>query len=169
MKKDSITKLYENISNAERAVLAFHYMTSLDGLELDRVVGSVPVKTYELLDIEFRQKLDGICNVATLFAIEHWRVYAHSLFAIVAMHIFMEADELEKARSMIEANKLWESRLLGLDHAFLAICEECGLDSEAARWIAGAEAFVPMCADLKTDEKYQEEMKANFLQLLGAN
>src|SRR5574338_509983 len=165
MKQDRIAKLYERLTNKERAALAFRYMTDINELELERVAAAVPMKTYQCPDMEYQRWLDGFACMAALWAIEHWQTFSRKLAALGAMHIMIARKEPEKAQAMIEAHEKWESRLLALDRALLAICEEHGLDPDAVRRMAGADPFTPLYA-LEPDAEYQETMQASLSRLL---
>lgn len=165
MKESRINKMYEKLTNKERAVLAFRYLSDANELELKRVEGSVPIKTYDCPDVEYQFWFDGFFNMAALWSIEHWKVYSRSLTALVALHLM--DNQLDKVKSMLDAHAIWESRLLALDCALLSVCEEHGIDPDAVRRLAGTEVFSPMSADLKPDAEYQVAMRANMARLLG--
>lgn len=166
MKRDRIAKLYEGLTNKERAVLAFHYMTDINELELERVAAAVPMKTYECSDMEYRQWLNSLADMAALWAIEHWKTYSSKLAALGALHLMIARNELDEVQAMMDAHEKWESHLLALDCALLAICEEHGVDPAAVRRMAGANPFDPVSA-LEPDAEYQATMQTNLSRLLG--
>lgn len=166
MKQDRIAKLYEGLTNKERAALAFRYMTDTNELELERVAAAVPMKTYECPDMEYQRWLNGFGDMAALWAIEHWQTYSRKLAALWALHLMIARKELDKVQAMMEAHEKWESHLLALDRALVAICEEHGIDPDAVRRMAGADPFDPLYA-LEPDVEYQATMQANLSRLLG--
>ena len=166
MKQDRIAKLYEGLTNKERAALAFHYMTDTNELELERVAAAVPMKLYECPDMEYQRWLNGFADMAALWAIEHWQTYSRRLAALGALHLMIARKELGKVQAMMDAHEKWESHLLALDRALLTICEEHGIDPDAVRRMAGADPFDPVYA-LEPDAEYQATMQANLSRLLG--
>lgn len=167
MKQDRISKMYEGLSSKELAVLSFHCMTDMNELERERVAGAVPVKAYICPDLIYRRWLDGLCNMASLYAIEYWHLYSRSLEATVAMHVMEEANLMDKAKSAFEASTIWKSRLLALDCALLIVSEEYGIDPDAVRSMAGSKHIIPMRADIKPDAAHQAELQKNMEGLLG--
>jgi len=161
---DGITKLYGNLSNKELAALTFHHLTDANEIELRRIESVVPFKTYRCRDLEYRDRLDGIFNVAALYSIEHWRIYACSLEALVASHV--NAGDSQKEQQTLDAMESWQSRLLALDAALKSVCIEHGISEEAIRRLAGAEEIAPVRPRLRADESYEEEMKIFLSRLL---
>ena len=76
MRKAPIATLYQGLTNKERAALAFCYLTETNELELDRLVAAVPLKAYVCPDAEYQAWFDRIFNMASLWAIEHWKAQA---------------------------------------------------------------------------------------------
>lgn len=167
MKQKRITKLYEELSNKERAALAFRYLTDINELELRRVAAAVPMKTYGCPDKEYQQWFNGFFDMAALWAIKHWQAYSRKLAALGALHLHIARKELDQIQTMIETHEKWESQLLALDRALLAISKEHGIDPDAVRLMAGAEPFEPVYA-LEPDSEYQAIMQANLSRLLGS-
>lgn len=168
MKHDRITKLYEGLNNRERAALSLSYLIGGDELELGRVIAAVPVKTYRCLDFEYRQWLDSFFSLASLWTGEHWRTRTRLMAALAAFHIHHARKEADKVADMLMLFERLESRLLALDRALLAICQEHGIDPEAVREYAGAEPFVPCYGERKLDVEYQEIIQVNLTRALKA-
>ncbi len=167
MRQDRISKMYEGLSNKELAILSFQYMTDMNELESERVAGAVPVKSYICRDVEYRRWLDGLFNMSAQFAIEHWRTNYRNLASTMSLRFAFEANDIDKVISMLEVHSICETRLLALDHALEAVCNEHGIDANSVRRLAGVEPFAPMCANLKPNQEYQAEMQINLARLLG--
>lgn len=161
---DTITKLYSGMTNKERAALAFRYLTDVNELELERVSGAVPFKTYRCRDLEYQDRLDGLFNMAALYSIEYWRIYSRSLEALVASHVM--ANDSVKEQQMLEVQGIWQSRLMALNCAMLAVCTEHGIEPDSVRQLAEVETFVPMSGSVKPDTNYRMDMQENFGRLL---
>lgn len=166
MKQDRIAKLYEGLTNKERAALAFRYMTDTNKLELERVAAAVPMKIYKCPDMEYKRWLNGFADMAALWAILHWQTYSQKLAALGTLYLMIVRKERDKIQAMMDEHEKWESRLLALDRALLAICEEHGIDPDAVRRMAGADPFDPVYA-LEPDAEYRSTMQANLSRLLG--
>ncbi len=153
MKQDRIAKAYEGLNNKELATLAFHYLTNTNQVEMARVGDAVPKKLYKCKDAEFVRWYECFFDMAGLWSIEHWRAYALMLEARVEM------EGKEKLGRM-------ESRLLAVDAAMLAVCEEHGIDPEGLQRMAGDCVFTATSKDMMPDADHQAEMYVNFGQLL---
>jgi len=168
MRPDPIAKLYRGLNNKERAALAFRYLTDTNELELNRVVAAVPLKAYTGVDAEYRAWFDGFFNLACLWSIEHGKAETRYFAALAGIHLMLSAGDIDKAKTMLEANMHWESCLLALDRALGAVCAEHGIDPDAVRRLAGVKSFVPMFDDVAVDEGYQAAMQADLSRLLPA-
>lgn len=162
---DRIAKLYEGLTNKERAALAFRYLIDTNELELERVSAAVPMKTYKCPDMEYRLWLGSFFDMAAMWAIEHWQTVSRMLNALVTLHVMIACKELDKVPPMLDAVEKWESNLLALDRALLAICEEHGIDPDAVRRLAGAVPFEPVRA-LEPNAEYQATMQTNLSRTL---
>jgi hypothetical protein len=166
LKQDRITKLYANLDNKQRATLAFRYLTDVNKLELKRVVDSVPSATYIGPDIEYRRCLDGIFDMASLWALLHWQVMAHFYRLRWAILVHVRYGENEEAKMITEKLQHTEARVMALENAMVAVCDYHGIDPDAVRKLAQAEPFVPTLPDQVPDANYQANIQAALTQIL---
>ena len=52
MKTDRVSKLYENLTSPEKALLAFHHLVTGNASEADRIAAGLPWKTYSMRDAD---------------------------------------------------------------------------------------------------------------------
>lgn len=129
MKSDAITKGYESITNKQRAVLYFKYVTDENELEAVRLLSSVPLKSYTMSDLEFIKWEDGLSRMASVFAQEHWIARHGLMAAVLRMKIASTKKEaLEKLELAFEEIERWQKLLLSLDAALAAVAKQHGFD-----------------------------------------
>ena len=167
MKSNGITKLYAELTNKERAALSFRYMTEGNELEFDRILATVPRFTYRCHDFEYRNWLDAFFNVWHIWAIEHWQCRYRAVAAMYGAQIRLRQERMGDVSKYLDAHELWESRLLALDAALEAVCEEHGIDVDAMRGLTETEAYRPVFRDLKPDSEYQKRMQDDFRSLIA--
>lgn len=157
MKKD-FAKLYDGLTDKEKASLAFGYLTETNALELERVGAAVSRKTYSCHNMEYWSWFDGFFHMAALWSLQRWKNYAHMLEAYILTENAVRDEEYDKLKSRIDETLFWSSRLLALDKIIDGICEEHGFDAAAVRKLAGADTFTPFFGDTTPDAKYLKEM-----------
>lgn len=129
MKTDAITKGYESITNKQRAALFFHYVTHENELEANRLLSSVPRKTYTMNDMEFIKWEDGFSLLAMVFAHEHWIARHGLMAAVLRVKIAVTKKEaFEKIESAFDEVERWQKLLLSLDAALAAVAKQHGFD-----------------------------------------
>ena len=166
MKSNGITKLYAELTNKERAAISFRYMAEGNEMEFDRILASVPRFTYRCHDFEYRAWLEAFFNVWHIWAIEHWQCRCRAVAAMCGTQIQLLQKQKGSVSKFIAAQELWESRLLALDGALEAVCEEHGIEVDAMRGLTETEAYRPVLRDLTPDSEYQERTQKNFRSLL---
>ena len=137
MKKDRIAKVYDGLTNKERAALAFRYLSYKNWLECERVESSVPWYGYTCIDFQYQQWRNRFLHMACYWAIEHWRLRARQWAALALFHLLVQRRERDQAHEAMAQHKQFEARLLALDLALEATCKEHGLDIEAVREFFG--------------------------------
>jgi hypothetical protein len=166
MKSNGITKLYAELTNKERAAISFRYMAEGNEIEVDRIVASVPRFTYRCPDYEYRAWLYAFFSVWSIGAMEHWQCRSRAVAAMCGAQIQLLQKQKGSVSKFIAAQQLWESRLLALDAALEAVCEEHGIDVDAMRGLTETEAYRPVSRDLTPDSEYQERTRDNIRMLL---
>lgn len=167
MKPDRITKLYDALTNKERAILSFHHLGGPDG-EIQRILATVPRQAYEGPNHEYREWIHGITSLVSIWAIEHWQLRCAAVAAMSGASIARHAGD--EARADKFNKQLWslESYLLGLDRALEDVCNGHGIDAAAVRKQADTEPYRPIIESDKliANPEYREELRARLSQLL---
>jgi len=156
MKQSTFTKLYSTLTNAERAALVFSNACRRDGAEIDRIVSSIPIKRYEMPDIEYTLREEGINFMSMFYGILYWRLYC-GVVAGIGVIYYDESDERCTEEAKEEAFRIVkekEGAMLGLDGAMLALCAELHLNPDDVRLFTGAKPVVTVF-NKEPDEQYQ--------------
>jgi hypothetical protein len=140
-----------------------------DELEIERVKSAVSWKSYDCIDFDYREWVDGFIHMASYWAIQHWQLCSRQMGTLALLHLLLKREKEDQAEEAMIQLKLFESRLLALDRALEAVCEEHGLDIQAARNLAGTQPFDPMLPDLTPDAAYQEDIQAKLSRCLPIN
>jgi hypothetical protein len=106
--------------------------------------------------------------MANLWALLDWKGKAHLYKLRWAILAHLRYGEHEDARRITEKLQCCEARLVALDNALSKICEEHGVDPEAARKIAESEPFALTNPNFVSDAEYQATIQATLIQLLEA-
>lgn len=129
MKTDAITKGYESLTNKQRAMLYFHYVTDENELEVTRLLSSVPIRRYTMSDLEFIKWEDGLARMASVFAHEHWYARHWLMVSVMRMKIAVTKKEtFGKIESAFDEVERWQKLLLSLDAALAAVAKQHGFD-----------------------------------------
>ena len=167
MKTDRITKLYEDLTNKERAALCYRYQMDDNDVEVARIIATVPRKAYEGADEEFKGWLISFSVMANVWAINHWKLYSRHLAATGGFVYHAGRNEFDQAWVWDQAFTYWETHLLALDRALEAVCERHGFDVDCARQLAGTAPFVPLRAEATPDAEFQAEVEAQLSAVLN--
>jgi len=170
MKSDAITKGYESITNKQRAALFFHYVTHENELEANRLLSSVPRKTYTMNDMEFVKWEDGFSLLAMVFAQEHW-IARHRLMAMVLRMKIANAkdDAWEEWDAATEEAQYQTKLLLSLDAALLAVADKHGFDAQCVYRRARAKPYKPTKDGVTADGETQAVWTDTFNMILESS
>ena len=167
MRTDRVTKMYDNLTNKERAALAFHYMTDMNETELARIEATVPRHAYRCVDLEYQSWLASFVHVACVWAIEYWQTKVRKVAATGAGLHLAGRGEYEKADAWFDESNVWDSRLTALDRALEAMCEEHGVDADSVRRLAGTNTLARLHDNTEPDAELQAHISRSFSQLLS--
>lgn len=169
MQKDRISKAYEGLNNKQLATLAFHYLTNTNMAEMSRVGDAVPSRLYSRKDAEFMRFYESLFDVSALWAIEHWKAYAHMIEVQLELHLEIKAgNNPSEVKRLAEKSGRMESRLLAIDAAILRVCNENYLDIRDISKVSASTLFTPSSDDMVADADYKTEMYNNFSRLLSS-
>ena len=170
MKTDAITKGYEAITNKQRAVLYFKYVTDENELEAARLLSSVPRQRYTMSDLEFIKWEDGLSRMASVFAQEHWIARHGLMLAVLRMKIASAKKEAwEEWDATIEDAQYWSKLLLSLDAALLAVADQHGFDAQCVYHRARAKPYKPTKVGVTADAEIQATWTNIFNMILESS
>lgn len=132
----NLTKIYSNLTDKEKASLAFSYVTQGDIAEHARIVSTVPKQSFTGLALEFRHWTENIEVLALLWAVEHWRTYSILLTARGGIATARDLCTPE-FQQLIEHEADLSRRLIALDRVLADLCEEHRIDEASIRRFAG--------------------------------
>ena len=117
MKKDPLSKLYQQMNSQELALLAFANLKKEDSLEHTRIVDAVPRCHYLCLDTTFTNYL-------------HMAVKGIVISTVIGL---TDRDE-EQESALLDFH---EELMAAVEVALIEICDEFRIDINAVRQIAG--------------------------------
>ena len=147
------TKLYNGLSNKQKAVLAFQHITQLNTDEVPIISGSVERKHYSQRDKEYTDWIETFYSVASLWSITYWQQKYQEATCLV---LVAEQDTDQAISRYREV----EARITALHYALQEFCNTHGLDAQSVYKFAGAEK--PNLADKLYDEFYLAEWVENL-------
>lgn len=166
MKTTQLTKIYEKMTNKERAVLALSISGENNTFELEKLESSVTWKNYNCIDFHYRQWRDGLTHMISFWAIEHWRLRTQQIGSLAQHILLSQKQRREEADDALIVLLRWESRLLGLDRALENICIKHRLDIESIRRLAGADPFATTFPGTDADIAYQDNIYTDMSDCL---
>ena len=164
MKKDPLSKLYQQMNSQELALLAFANLKKENALEHTRIVDAVPRRRYLCLDTTFTNYLNRVFKMACLWSIEYWKCRTQ-LMAVTGLCLSAEIGitdrDKEKEYALLDFH---EDKMAAVEVALIEICDEYRIDINAVRQIAG------ITRDFKQENTpnadYLQEFKGYMRQLL---
>lgn len=166
MKVDKVSKLYDVLTNKEKASLVFRYTADKNDLEIDRIETSVPWKNYDCIDFNYRRWRNGFIHMACFWSIAHWQLRARQMSAFGNVVVYKHKRSHKEADDAVLEALQVEACLLALDRALESTCKEHGLDVGTVRRFASTDVYKPVYPDVEPDQKYQIEMQLNMTRCL---
>ena len=166
MTEDRITKLYASLTAKQRAALMFNHWAAKDDVEVARIARSVPVLNYRGRDPQYFCWFNDFSQMASAWALLHWRGRCATLTAMWAGFAFMRQDEYEQADESFAEASQGEARLLALDAALDSMCRDHGIDPNAVRILAGTEVYRATRPGIAADLLYLEQVRGWLLEWL---
>jgi len=160
MTTDRISKLYDSLTTKQRAALVFNHWGSKDEAEIARIAQSIPVLNYRGRDPTFFSWVNDFSEMASAWAILHWRGRCASLGAMWVGYALMRQHEYVKADESFQEASQGEARLLALDVALDDVCSAHGIDSNVVRQLAGTESYRATRPGIAADLLYLEQVRA---------
>lgn len=140
MNLNRIARLYDALTNRERAALAFDSLVEGNEEELENIKASIPRQTITGPVLEYSKWFDAFWNVSSYVAIEYWRIKALTHQAFCGYYILSRRDEFEKSEIKFEEFISGHRSVLALNNALDLVCTKYGLNPEAVRKFVGMDA-----------------------------
>lgn len=162
MKDDRrIDRLYEGLTPREKAAAVFACLMRLDTATADRIVATVPTKTYRTLDLDYGDRLSRLSDMATFWGMNYWREMARAFAALGLMtHAWRKGNEDVDEETFVTFEKA-QSRVVALGAMLEDLCDKNGIDPEAVRTLADVGcAFVPIpLGELPPDPEFESHLR----------
>ena len=153
-------KLYEHLSNAQRAALAMQSMAAMDGDEIALIYAATPRRVYRMADGDFLRRCEGFFHMALIAGAMHWKRYTIYLARVLAVRGAENPLEL-----MPDADDAFE-QLAAVGAALEDVCAAHGLDVEAMRVLADMPASKER-ESLEPDNRHRAKVRADLMECLS--
>ena len=166
---DPLIKLYAGLTDRERAVMSFRYLTQGDNgdLERKRIESVMPEQYFVGLPLEFRRTEYNLHGLAHLYAIVYWKQVARCLGLMAGVHA-MFSDPDPKAYLPIKKRfEAAEAALLAIEQAFDDTCLEHGLDKDVMRFMAGTRFYTVSVPGMKPDDVCLKGYREIFASIMA--
>lgn len=147
------TKLYNGLSNKQKAALTFKNVIELNTDEIPIISSTVEKKHYSQRDTEYTDLVDAFFSVASLWGLTYWQKKCQETACLVL------AAELDTDQAISRYREV-EARVTALHYALQEFCNTHGLDAQSVYKFAGVEK--PNLADKLYDEFYLAEWVENL-------
>ncbi len=142
-----LSRIYENLTPQQLALLAFNHSQDDDDLERQRILAAVPKETYRLNDWYFTRHSDVLQTVAYVMGIVYWKaqaVYFMRSYSILHQQHAIEASQLDDEASSLAYRDIYQqqqtaaAKLLGTEQAIDDFIDRHGLNRATIQAMAFA-------------------------------
>ena len=169
MTPNRITKLYDSLTTKQRAALVFNHSGDSNEVEIRRISATIPVISYRSRDPEYFCWLNYFFEMASTWAITHWRGRCATLAAMWSGYTSTRQHNYTGAETSFQEAQQGEGRLMALDDALDAVCNDHGIDPAAVRRLAGTERYCPLKEGVSVDLAYREQVRMTLSGILSAD
>lgn len=156
-------KLYETLTNKQKAAVFIELAATQDSDEADRLLSQVERRTYSAPHVAYTSWCDSFTSVCAIIGLEFWRqCFLHSQ----ALLVMSENEKLENIAP--EAAMLALGKQLALQAVLKELCHQHGFDYEAACKLATIPAEPTSEALELADRDYYSKMLADLEECLPA-
>jgi len=152
-------KLYEHLSNAQRAALAVKAMAAQDDGEIALIHAATPRYAYRTADGDFLKRCEGFFHVALIAGSMYWKRSA--IYFVQVLRVRGAENPLEL---MPDADDAFE-QLDAVGAALEDVCAAHGLDVEAMRVLADMPASKER-ESLEPDNRHRAKVRADLMECL---
>jgi hypothetical protein len=140
-----VSKLYDSLTSSEKAAAVFACLMRFDTTTADRIIATVPTKTYRTLDLDYSDRLSRLGDMASFWGLNHWREMTRMTAALALVNHAWQAENNDLGEQAFEGFQNAQSHLVALDAMLADICNENGVDPEAVRIMAGVpDIYTPL-------------------------
>jgi len=133
------------LTSKEKGAAVFACLMRFDTATADRIVATVPTKTYRTLDLDYSDRLSRLGDLGSFWGLHHWREMTAMTSAMSLVTHAWHAENDDLGAQAFEGFQKAQSHLVALDAMLEDICAENGVDPEAVRMMAGVkETFSPI-------------------------
>ena len=68
-----VSKLYDALTSGEKAAAVFACLMRFDTATADRIIATVPTRTYRTLDLDYGDRLSRLSDMSSFWGLHHWR------------------------------------------------------------------------------------------------
>ena len=166
---DPLIKLYAGLTDSERAVMSFRYLTQGDNgdLERKRIESVMPEQYFVGLPLEFRRTEYNLHGLAMIYAIAYWKQVAQCLVLMTRTQALFIDPDPEAYKPVMQRWEAAERRLLAIEEAFDDTCLEHDLDKDVMRFMAGTQFYNLAMPGMKPDDVYMKSIRDIFTAMMA--
>ena len=164
-KDHRVSKLYDALSSREKAAAVFACLMRFDTTTADRIIATVPTRTYRTPDLDYSDRLSRLGDMSSFWGLNHWREMTVMTAAAALMCRAWQTENDDLGEQTFEGFQKAQAHLVALDAMLEDICDENGLDQEAVRMMAGVpETYTPI-GDPPPDPEFDAEFRGILSRL----
>ncbi|MGB8296544.1 MAG: hypothetical protein WCG85_14045 [Polyangia bacterium] len=164
-KDHRVSKLYDAMTSGEKAAAVFACLMRFDTNTADRIIATVPTRTYRTLDLDYGDRLSRLSDMSSFWGLHHWREMTVMTAAMALMCRAWQTGNDDLGEQTFEGFQKAQAHLVALDAMLLDICDENGLDQEAIRMMAGVpETYTPI-GEPPSDPDFDAEFRGILSKL----
>lgn len=120
----------------DKAMLVFHYLANGQSDKALAIEGTVSIKNYDFLDLEFTAPLSCGYLLAKAWGNTHWKNMTFRMTSLTRYLAEKSMGNLKEAERFAADSLAFENRLLAIDAALVHVCRAYGIDPDDVRKIA---------------------------------
>jgi hypothetical protein len=160
-----VSKLYDALTSKEKGAAVFACLMRFDTTTADRIIATVPTKTYRTLDLDYSDRLSRLGDLGSFWGLHHWREMTVMTSALSLVSHAWQTENDDLGTQAFEGFQKAQAHLVALDAILEDICNENGIDPEAVRMMAGVpDTFTPI-GEPPADPEFDSEFRGILSKL----
>jgi hypothetical protein len=160
-----VSKLYDALTSKEKGAAVFACLMRFDTATADRIIATVPVRTYRTLDLDYSDRLSRLGDMATFWGLHHWREMTRMTASMSLVNQAWQTENNDLGEQAFEGFQNAQSHLVALDAMLNDICTENGVDPEAVRMMAGVPDVYTPIGEPPPDPDFDSEFRGILSKL----